>query len=209
MDVNKKLYSDERLTSLMSSRRFESAEEIVDVTVSDVWDYQGDAEQADDVTVLAVQFFGEPQGEALQVLELSVKNRVDEIARVNQSFNAFAERHNIPAAVRRKMNAVFEELLNNIVSYAYRDEGEHTIDLRVELSSNRLAVTITDDGRPFNPFMSAVPNITVSLEEREPGGLGIHLVRNMMDEVSYRRRTNKNVVILVKHLEAGIAVWEG
>ena len=101
------------------------------------------------------------------------------------------------------MNVVFEELLNNIVSYAYRDEGEHTIDLRVELSSDRLAVTITDDGRPFNPFMSAVPDITVSLEEREPGGLGIHLVRNMMDEVSYRRRTGKNAVILVKHLEAG------
>ncbi len=206
MDVNKELYSDERLTSLMSSRQFESAEEIVDVTVSDVWDYQGDAEQADDVTVLAVQFFGEPEGEALQVLELSIKNRVDEIVRVKQSFNAFAERHGIAAGVRRKMNAVFEELLNNIVSYGHRDEGDHTIEVRAELSADRLAVTITDDGSPFNPFMSAVPDLTVSLEEREPGGLGIHLVRNMMDEVSYRRRTNKNVVILVKHLEAGIAV---
>ena len=101
---------------------------------------------------------------------------------------------------------MFEELLNNIVSYGHRDEGDHTIEVRAELSADRLAVTITDDGSPFNPFMSAVPDLTVSLEEREPGGLGIHLVRNMMDEVSYRRRTNKNVVILVKHLEAGIAV---
>jgi len=65
MDVNKALYSDERLTSLMSSRQFESAEEIVDVPVSDVWDFQGDAEQADDVTVLAIQYFGEPKGKAL------------------------------------------------------------------------------------------------------------------------------------------------
>jgi sigma-B regulation protein RsbU (phosphoserine phosphatase) len=65
MDVNKALYSDERLTSLMSSRQFESVEEIVDVTVSDVWDFQGDAEQADDVTVLAIQYFGEPKGKAL------------------------------------------------------------------------------------------------------------------------------------------------
>ncbi len=188
---------------MLSSSDFESVEEIVEVTVADVWRFHGEGEQADDVTVLAVQFFGEPQGKALRVLELSVTNRVDEIVRVNQSFNAFAERHNIPAAVRRKMNVVFAELLSNIVSYAYRDEGEHTIDLRAELSSDRLALTITDDGRPFNPFMSAVPDITVSLEEREPGGLGIHLVRNMMDEVSYRRRTDKNVVILVKHLEAG------
>ncbi len=174
------------------------------MTVADVWRFQGEGEQADDVTVLAVQFFGEPEGEALQVLELSITNRVDEIVRVNQSFNAFAERHNIAAGVRRKMNVVFEELLSNIVSHAYRDKGEHTIDLRAELSSDRLAVTITDDGRPFNPFTSVAPYDTAaSLEEREPGGLGIHLVRNMMDEVSYRRRTDKNVVILVKHLEAG------
>ncbi len=60
--------------------------------------------------------------------------------------------------------------------------------------------------RASHPAFEQVPDITVSLEEREPGGPGIHLVRNMMDEVSYRRRTNKNVVILVKHLEAGIAV---
>jgi sigma-B regulation protein RsbU (phosphoserine phosphatase) len=203
MDVKQQLYSEERLAALLSSRDFESVEEIVDVTVANVWGFQGEGEQADDVTVLAVQFFGEPEGEALQVFELSITNRVDEIARVNQSFNAFAKRHGIAAGVRRKMNVVFEELLSNIVSHAYRDEGEHTIDLRAELSADRLAITITDDGRPFNPFTSAAPDTAVSMEERQMGGLGIHLVRNMMDEVSYSRRTDKNVVILVKHLEAG------
>jgi len=101
------------------------------------------------------------------------------------------------------MNVVFDELLSNIVSHAYRDKGEHTIDLRAELSSDRLALTITDDGRPFNPFTSAAPDTAVAMEEREPGGLGIHLVRNMMDEVSYSRRADKNVVFLVKYLKAG------
>jgi len=139
----------------------------------------------------------------VQLLELSVKNRVDEIVRVNQSFNAFAERHGIPAAVRRKIDVVFDELLNNIVSYAYHDDNEHIIDVRVELSSDRLAVTFTDDGIPFDPFASAAPDTALSLEERQSGGLGIHLVRNMMDEVSYSRRPDKNVVILVKHLKAG------
>jgi len=201
MDVNEKLYSDERLTSLMSSRRFESAEEIVDVTVSDVWDYQGDAEQADDVTVLAVQYFGEPEGKALRVLELDIKNHPEEIARMNEAFDSFCDQYSVPAGIHSKMNVVFDELLGNIVSYAYRDEGDHTIEVRVELSSDRLAVTITDDGIPFNPFTRVVPDTTaVSIQEREPGGLGIHLVSNMMDEVSYRRRTNRNVVILVKHL---------
>ena len=139
----------------------------------------------------------------MQLLELSVKNRVDEIARVNQLFNAFADRHGVTSGTRRAMNLVFDDLLNNIVSYAYHDDDEHTIEVRVELSSDRLAVTVTDDGIPFDPFASAAPDTALSLEERQSGGLGIHLVRNMMDEVSYSRRTDKNVVVLVKHLKAG------
>jgi len=139
----------------------------------------------------------------VQLLELSVKDRVDEIVRVNQSFNAFAERHGIPPAVRRKIDVVFDELLNNIVSYAYHDDNEHTIDVRAELSADRLALTITDDGIPFDPFASAPYDTAASLEDREPGGLGIHLVRNRRDEVSYSRRADKNVVILVKYLKAG------
>ncbi len=139
----------------------------------------------------------------MQVLELSIKNRVGEIARVNQSFNAFADRHGVTSGTRRAMDLVFDDLLNNIVSYAYHDDDEHTIDVRVELSADRLAVTITDDGIPFDPFASAAPDTALSLEERPIGGLGIYLVRNLMDEVSYSRRTDKNVVILVKHLSAG------
>ena len=75
------------------------------------------------------------------------------------------------------------------------------IDVRIELSSDRLAVTIADDGIPFNPFSGAPPDTSLSLEERELGGLGIHVVSKVMDEVSYNRRTDRNVVILVKYLD--------
>ncbi len=197
MDVNEKLYSGERLTSLLSSRQFESVEEIVDVTVSDVWNHQGDAEQADDVTVLAVRFFGEPEGKALQVLELAIKNRPEEIAEVKAAFDAFSDQYSVPAAMRSEMKVVFDELLGNIVSHGYRDDSDHTIEIRVKLSTDRLAVTITDDGIPFNPFTSVSP-ITATTSER-----GIQKIRSMVDDVSYRRRIDKNVVLLVKHLEAG------
>jgi anti-sigma regulatory factor (Ser/Thr protein kinase) len=74
----------------------------------------------------------------VQFLELSIKNRVDEIARVNQSFNAFAERNGVTSGTRRAMNLVFDDPLNNIVSYAYHDDNQHTIDVRVERSADRL-----------------------------------------------------------------------
>ncbi len=62
-------------------------------------------------------------------------------------------------------------------------------------------MTVADDGKPFNPFLLAAPDTGQSVEEREVGGLGVHLVRNVMDEVSYHRRTDRNVVILIKHLK--------
>ena len=85
-------------------------------------------------------------------------------------------------------------------SYAYDDGGEHWIDLRIELDPERLAVTVEDEGAPFNPFARAAPDTTLSIEERQIGGLGIHLVKRIMDEVSYVRRTHRNVVTIVKHL---------
>ena len=88
-----------------------------------------------------------------------------------------------------------------IFSYAYADEDEHDIEVDVELSGNRLVVTIRDDGVPFNPFGLATPDTSASIEQRKIGGLGIHLVRSVMDEYLYQRQINKNVVTLVKFVD--------
>ena len=81
-----------------------------------------------------------------------------------------------------------------------KDEDDHEIELRVELSENRLTVSIVDDGIPFNPIGVETPDTELSLEERKIGGLGIHLVRRVMDKVSYQRRIDKNIATLVKRL---------
>jgi sigma-B regulation protein RsbU (phosphoserine phosphatase) len=91
--------------------------------------------------------------------------------------------------------------LNNVISYAYNDDGEHDIEIRMELAGDRLIVTITDDGVPFNPLSMATPRTDQTLEDREVGGIGIHLVRNLVDNVSYQRRIDKNVLTLMSHLQ--------
>ncbi len=95
---------------------------------------------------------------------------------------------------------VFDELLNNVVSYAYQDDREHEIRVRVEVAGERLLVSIADDGIPFNPFDADTPDTGLALEDRTIGGLGIHLVLKVMDKVAYQRRTDKNVLTLVKKL---------
>jgi anti-sigma regulatory factor (Ser/Thr protein kinase) len=126
---------------------------------------------------------------------------VSENARVKQHFDTFAEHYNIPKQVRLKMHVVFDELLTNIISYAYPDGKEHDIGIKVELSADRLKVSMVDDGIPFNPLGVETPDTDLPLEEREIGGLGIHLVRRMMDKVSYRRRIDKNVITVYEYLE--------
>jgi sigma-B regulation protein RsbU (phosphoserine phosphatase) len=176
-------------------------EALVSSTVEEVWLFEGEAQQADDVTVLVARYLGTGPSERIETLTLSLANRLEEIDRTNQEFNAFAETHGLPTAVRRQINLVLDELLNNTISYAFGDEGEHQIEVEIELKAGRLVLTIQDDGIPFNPFVGPEPDTSLSVGEREIGGLGIHLVRKVMDEVSYNRRTDRNVVILVKHLQ--------
>ncbi len=196
------LFSDKRLAEFMSSREFESVQDAVDAIVSEVIRFRNEADRLDDMTVMAVQFLRTAEETAGPKLELTVPNRLSENSCVKEHFDAFAEHYGIPQPVRLKMNVVFDELLTNIISYAYQDNKEHDIEIKVELSTDRLKVSMVDDGIPFNPLGVETPDTKLPLEERKIGGLGIHLVRNMIDKVSYRRRIDKNVITVVEYLKA-------
>jgi len=123
-----------------------------------------------------------------------------EVARVGAAFAGFADAHPLPDSVRRSLHVALDELLYNTVTYGFAGRGAGEATVEVELCTDRVSVTLTDDGRPFDPFDVAAPDTALSVEERRIGGLGIHLVRRMMDEVSYQRRADRNVVILTKFL---------
>ncbi len=133
----------------------------------------------------------------------------DEVTRVGEAFAEFADAQALPAPIRRSVSVALDELLKNAISYGFagRDGGELTIE--VELGADRLSVTVTDDGRPFDPFRAAAPDTTLSTAERRIGGLGIHLVRRLMDEVGYHRRGDRNVVTLAKFLTGGMTAGHG
>jgi sigma-B regulation protein RsbU (phosphoserine phosphatase) len=116
-------------------------------------------------------------------------------------FEEFAASHGLDDSIRRTVLLVLDDLVNNVVSYAFHSAADHDIEISVELSPHRLAITIADDGIPFNPFGINRPAVDASLEERDVGGLGIHLVMTLMDEYNYSRRGGKNVVTIVKNLD--------
>lgn len=127
------------------------------------------------------------------------------VGRVNAAFAEFAETHALPDDVRRSLSVALDELIANALSHglAGRDGGAVTVE--VELDRDRVSITLSDDGPPFDPFGEAAPDTNLSVDERPIGGLGIHLVRSLVDELTYRREDGCNVVVLVKQLSGGQA----
>lgn len=156
-----------------------------------------------------MSYRGMLEGEMRPGFRMTIGADPGEVARVHAAFAEFAEAHELPASVRRSMNVVLDELLTNTIGYGFagRQGGEVTVE--VELNPDRVSVTLTDDGTPFDPFGVAAPDTAPPVEERRSGGLGIHLVRGLMDEVSYHRQGDRNVVVLAKLLKGGKTAGQG
>lgn len=121
-------------------------------------------------------------------------NELNEIPRMSEYTAKFCRSNSLKMGNENALNLVLEELFTNIVKYGFEDREPHSIDIRMELLDSEVEVEISDDGRPFNPMESATPDIDRPLEEREIGGLGIHIVRKLMHEVKYERKGEKNIL---------------
>lgn len=200
IDGNQTIFTEERLADLLATSDWDSAETIVDATVQAVEAFEGGVEQTDDVTILAFQFNGDPGGAAPIVRRIEIRNDPAEIAKVIEAFDAFADQNGIPTPLARKFDIVFDELLSNIIAYAFDDDEVHEIAVKIEKSGRRITVVIADDGKPFSPLTADTPDTGKSLEDREIGGLGIHLARSLVDDLAYHRRIGKNVTTLTGYI---------
>jgi anti-sigma regulatory factor (Ser/Thr protein kinase) len=122
------------------------------------------------------------------------------VREVNTAFAEFAEAHAMPPGARRSLNVALDELLANALSHGRTGLDPCSVTVEAQLEEKRVTVTVTDDGTPFDPFGQDAPDTALPVEERPIGGLGLHLVRQLMDQVSYHRRGGHNVVVLVKVL---------
>ena len=131
---------------------------------------------------------------------MSVGAQAGGVGEVNAAFARFAETHALPATVRRSVNVALDELLANALSHGQSGRDPCSVTIEVELDQERVTVILTDDGTPFDPFGRDAPDTGLSVEDRPIGGLGLHLVGQLMDQVSYQRRDGHNIVVLVKQL---------
>ncbi len=147
-----------------------------------------------------LEFLGNPSEDDVARLDLVIMNRPTELPALHKKSAAFLQPFGVTETVIKRVRLACDELLNNVIMYAHGDECAHDIRVGLALHGDRLTVTVSDTGQPFNPFRSPIPDTHADLDERDPGGLGIHLVRSVMDRVSYRRQAGCNVVTLLKCL---------
>lgn len=131
---------------------------------------------------------------------LILTNDISEIARLNQFIEEIGEEFSLTPDVTFNLNLVLEEAVVNIINYAYPKEHQDLIYLSARLHEGSIVLILTDTGKEFDPTMAPEADITLSAEDREIGGLGIFLIRQIMNEVKYERIEGKNVLTLEKKL---------
>ena len=133
-------------------------------------------------------------------LTLNMEAHLDEIERIRAAVNILSQAENWEPELLFQIELVLEEIGTNIIKYGQEGERETQIDITLTSDRKSLTLEIIDDGKPFDPFADAPPpDLDSPVPERPIGGLGVYLVRELMDEASYRREDGMNKVTLVKH----------
>ncbi len=200
MNPSETFYSNQRLEQFLASNRSSSPRQIIGDLVNDVRTFAAGASQSDDITGLALQYVGAPEATG-EILEIKLKNSLSELSRVSQSLNEFGVRNHLSPRVLHDLNLALEEILTNVISYGYADDREHEIRVRLSAQSGEVRIEVEDDGQPFNPLEAPEPDTAKSVEEGTISGLGIHLVRKVMDGLEYERQGNRNLLIMKKKTE--------
>jgi len=128
-----------------------------------------------------------------------LKSSLTELDRLCQKVEKFGRSHGLSKKSIFEINLALDELFTNIISYGFRDDAEHWIKVTITPQDDLVCLCIEDDGIPFNPVDAKQPELKCSIEECKIGGLGIHLAKNLMDEVCYERCGDKNVLTLKKN----------
>ncbi len=130
----------------------------------------------------------------MKQINLLMRNNFKELAALMNQASTFLESESLPEAAVYKAHLVLEEVLTNIIKYAFEDAAEHEISVVLAVNDIDLMIRFVDDGREFDPLAVPLPVMKESIQEITVGGLGVHLVRNSVNSMEYRREQAKNVL---------------
>ena len=186
------LYGEERMMRVLASLTDSRPRDVVERMKADAVQFVNGAQQSDDLTMLCIRY---------QTPAIVMRNDIQQIPTLAEWLEAL----DIPMELNMPLNLALEEAVSNVMLYAYPGQNDGKVIVEYVRSrgddEESIIFTITDTGVPFDPTKQKEADITLSAEERAIGGLGIHLVKKLMDEVVYHREETRNVLTLIKHVK--------
>ena len=137
-----------------------------------------------------------------------LKSELSELKALFQHINCFGQVFGLPESLMSEINICLDELFTNIVLYGLDDDLEHFIMFNISLHGNAVIVNISDDGIPFNPLTKKDPELATDINKAQIGGLGIHIVKKLMDDIRYERKRGKNRLTLKKYIHAASYLYK-
>ena len=196
MNSNNELYGTSRMIDALGEVSGMSAEGILSAMKQAVDNFTGEAPQFDDITMLALRYYGRRDEELNKFQTEAKTEKLDEVL---DFIDGVLEENGCPMKTLTQINIAAEEIFVNIAHYAY-GEGDGWAEIVVDVSDGVAEITFIDGGTPYDPLAKPDPDITLSAEDRQIGGLGIYIVKKSMDSVSYEYRDGRNIFAMRKRI---------
>jgi sigma-B regulation protein RsbU (phosphoserine phosphatase) len=195
MSGDKELFGEQRLLNALNENKDCCPQELLQAVKREVDNYADGTEQADDITMLALKISENPDNPEKK---MKLQAKVENLARIIDFVNRELERNGCPPDMQDRINVAVEEIFVNIAHYAY-EQGTGDVTLVISVT-DKAVIKFEDTGKYYNPLESADPDLETDLSSREIGGLGIYLVKKLVDSIEYSRIDNKNILTITKNL---------
>ncbi len=197
-DSENTLFGADRMLDALNRNTSATTKEMIQNVRNDIDAFVGDAPQFDDITMLSFIYNGQ---ETEKESEITLKANLDNLDDVIGFIDGFLEKNGCPVKTQMQIDVAAEEIFVNIAHYAYSGgEGDATIRIKKEDNPQSVQISFIDSGIPFNPLEKEDPDVGLSADEREIGGLGIFMVKKSMNELKYRYEDGKNILTIIKNI---------
>ncbi len=195
-NTKQELYGDTRLETVFKHiPKNSTCKDINDLIIKDVQNFTLNTPQSDDITLLSLKW-QKPNISLKGAIKVHFKNDLQELNKLQQVVELFSEENKLSTKHTMTINLILEELLTNIILYGYKSHKEELIYVLFKLQASHLFIEIEDNGIAFNPINQKEVDTTKSLDDIDVGGLGIHFIKNLTQDIHYTREENKNKLSL-------------
>ena len=202
MDADENQFEMERVNEVASkalSQQQQEPQQLIGMMTEAVHEFVGDAEQSDDLTMMAIQYIKQ-QHDVIMRKSIVLANDTKEVPKLTAFVDEVCETVGFDEMTTMQIKVAIEEGVVNVMNYAYPPGQRGDVTIEAALNDVRLKFTIMDSGKPFDPTVQADVDTSLPAKQRRIGGLGIHLMRQIMDSINYERMGALNVLTLRKKL---------